>query len=382
MKNTKVILIGNYSKDKQVSMNSFLNILTLGLKKEGIEFEIWKPLVCFGYLVNNTNKGLGKWFGYFDKYIITSIYFYIKVLIHKFTQINYVYHICDHSNSIYTSLFPLKKILVTCHDVLAIRGALGFKDAYCEASGFGKMLQHFILKNLKKDFNIAFVSNNTKNQFIALGTIHFQNKYQVVYNGLNADFKKLEVNEAKTLIQKYSNFPSQNYILHVGSNLARKNRVLLIKMLNELKENYEGLLCFAGQKPDNQLIQLANDLGLNDRICFIQNPNHELLNLLYNQCDAFIFPSLSEGFGWPIIEAQTCGTPVICSNIEPLPEIGGNGVLTANPFNVVDFAKSFLSLNNPLFKANLIEKGIENAKKYTTQKMVNNYLDFYKTINQ
>jgi glycosyltransferase involved in cell wall biosynthesis len=382
MNNFKVILIGNYACDKQVSMNSFLNILALGLKKEGFEFEIWKPIVCFGYFVKNTNKGIGKWFGYLDKYVITTIYFFIKVLIHKLTQVNCVYHICDHSNSIYISLFPLNKILVTCHDVLAIRGALGFKDAYCEASGFGKILQQFILKNLRKNISIAFVSKNTKNQFIALGTNHFQNKYQVIYNGLNADFKKLEIEEVNKLIQKYSSFPTQKYILHVGSNLTRKNRVLLVKMIYELKDNYDGLLCFAGQKPDNHLLQLASDLKVNDRICFIQNPNHELLNLLYNQCDAFIFPSLSEGFGWPIIEAQTCGTPVICSNIEPLPEIGENGVITANPFNEVDFAKSFLLLNDTLFRDNLIQKGIENAQKYTTQKMVNNYINFYKTINQ
>lgn len=382
MNNFKVILIGNYACDKQVSMNSFLNILALGLKNEGFELEIWKSIVCFGYFVKNTNKGIGKWFGYIDKYVFTTIYFYIKVLIHKLTQINCVYHICDHSNAVYISLFPLNKILVTCHDVLAIRGALGFKDAYCEASGFGKILQHFILKNLKKNISIAFVSKNTKNQFISLGTNHFQNKYQVVYNGLNADFKKLEVNEANTLIQKYSNFPTQKYILHVGSNLTRKNRVLLVKMIYELRDKYDGLLCFAGQKPDNHLLQLASDLKVNDRISFIQNPNHELLNLLYNQCDAFIFPSLSEGFGWPIIEAQTCGTPVICSNIEPLPEIGENGVITANPFNEDDFAKSFLLLNDTLFRDNLIQKGIENSQKYTTQKMVNNYINFYKTINQ
>jgi hypothetical protein len=249
MNNFKVILIGNYACDKQVSMNSFLNILVLGLKNEGFELEIWKPNVCFGYFVKNTNKGIGKWFGYIDKYVLTTIYFYIKVLIHKLTQVNCVYHICDHSNSIYISLFPLNKILVTCHDVLAIRGALGFKDAFCEASGFGKILQHFILKNLKKNINIAFVSQNTKNQFIALRTNHFQNKYQVIYNGLNADFKKLEVNEANTLMQKYSSFPTQKYILHVGSNLTRKNRVLLVKMIYELRDKYDGLLCFAGQKP-------------------------------------------------------------------------------------------------------------------------------------
>jgi glycosyltransferase involved in cell wall biosynthesis len=376
----KIILVGNYSKDNQVSMKRFLNVLELGLSKNNIEYVTWKPIVLLGFLFNRTNVGFGKWLAYIDKYIFTYIVFYIKVIVNEFKLNKTIYHICDHSNAVYINIFPFKKTVITCHDVLAIRGALGFRDAYCNSSGFGKMLQHFILKKLSKNIQIAFVSKNTLNQFKEIAKKLYNQNYKVIHNGLNADFKKLNWNEIENLKVKYSNFPSGNFILHVGSNLERKNRKLLVNMLFHLNNNYKGNICFAGEKPNEEIISLATQLNIKNRIYFIEKPNHELLNLLYNTCDAFIFPSFTEGFGWPVIEAQSCGAPVICSNIEPLPEIGGEGVLFANPNHADEFATQFLKLKDAAFKAQLIELGFKNVTVYNTNQMVNNYIDFYNTI--
>jgi len=373
----KIILVGNYSKDNQESMKRFLNVLELGLSKNNIEYITWKPIILFGFLFNRTNVGFGKWLAYFDKYIFTYIVFYIKVIVNEFKFNKTIYHICDHSNAVYINIFPFKKTVITCHDVLAIRGALGFRDAYCNSSGFGKMLQHLILKNLSKNIHIAFVSKNTLNQFKEIGKKLFIQNYKVIHNGLNADFKKLNLTEIENLKVKYPNFPTGKFILHVGSNLERKNRKLLVNMLFQLNNNYKGNICFAGEKPNEEVINLATQLNIKNRIYFIEKPNHEFLNLLYNTCDAFIFPSFTEGFGWPIIEAQTCGAPVICSNIEPLPEIGGKGVLLANPNIADEFATQFLQLKDNAFKTEQIELGFENASFYSTNQMVNNYIELY-----
>jgi glycosyltransferase involved in cell wall biosynthesis len=151
-------------------------------------------------------------------------------------------------------------------------------------------------------------------------------------------------------------------------------------MINELNNNYNGIICFAGQKPSDEIFNQATQLNLSNRIYFVEKPEHELLNLLYNTCDALVFPSFSEGFGWPIIEAQTCGAPVICSTVEPMPEIGGEGVLTANPESATAFTKQFLSLNNTDFRDKLIHSGIVNAKQFSTKKMIENYINFYENI--
>ena len=380
MKMYKIVLVGNYSKQNQESMDRFLNILAIGLLQNKIEYKIWTPITLLGYFFSNTNSGFGKWFAYFDKFIITPIVFAIKLLINKFQKAKIVYHICDHSNAVYVPLSPKKKLIITCHDVLAIRGALGFNDAYCKSSGFGKKLQNNILKNLSKNIRIAFVSDNTFKQFREIAFQLFPENYRTILNGLNANFNKLSLQEIDQLKSKYTNFPSSHFLLHVGSNLERKNRKLLLNMLYELKDNYTGIICFAGQKPSEEIFSLASQLNLLKRIFFIEKPNHELLNLLYNTCDTFVFPSFSEGFGWPVIEAQICGAPVICSNIKPLSQIGGKGVLTANPANAIEFSEQFLLLKNTILKEKLVQFGIENAQQFSAKQMIENYIGFYKSI--
>jgi len=220
---------------------------------------------------------------------------YVYVLINKDT----VFHICDHSNSIYLPFLPKNKSLITCHDVIAIRGAMGLKDANCEPSGFGKILQNKIFNNLKKAKYIAMVSENTKNQFVEIN--HFVgNKphITVIKNGLNQDFKKLAKSEWQ---QNTFTLPNKPFLLHVGSNLPRKNRIILPQILKGLQENFDGYLCFAGKRPDSALANEIKRLNLSHRVMVFEEVSQEELNLLYNSCFAFVFPSFSEGFGWPII---------------------------------------------------------------------------------
>ena len=137
----QIVLVENYSKDKQESMNRFVNVLANGLNTHQIQYSIWNPIILFGYFFKTTNSGIGKWVSYTDKYFITPIVFYLRVFKNFIINKKVIYHICDHSNAVYVPIFPTNKIIVTCHDVLAIRGALGFKDAFCNSSNFGKKLQ-------------------------------------------------------------------------------------------------------------------------------------------------------------------------------------------------------------------------------------------------
>jgi len=98
---------------------------------------------------------------------------------------------------------------------------------------------------------------------------------------------------------------------------------------------------------------------------------------LYNAATVFIFPSFSEGFGWPVIEAQACGTPVIASNIESLMEVSDGTALHADPSKPEQFAEAFLSLKNDVLKLELIENGFKNTLRFRPERMVNAYLDLY-----
>src|ERR1700738_951837 len=144
----RIILIGNYPPDRQESMERFAQMLGAGFGKAGRSIEIWRPEVFFGAFAKSTTSGLGKWLGYIDKWILFPLI--LRWRLSNKTNRNGAcrFHICDHSNSPYLKCLPPARTVITCHDVLAIRGALGFEDAYVKASLPGRFLQSWILKNL------------------------------------------------------------------------------------------------------------------------------------------------------------------------------------------------------------------------------------------
>ncbi|MFA6072404.1 MAG: glycosyltransferase family 1 protein [Janthinobacterium sp.] len=356
-------------------MNRFAQMLDHGYKELNIETEIWSPPVVFSKWSASTITGVGKWLGYLDKWIIYPINLKLRLLNKKYRATDIRFHICDHSNSMYLKYLPLDRTVITCHDVLAIRGALGDKDAYCPATKTGKVLQNWILTNLCTAKFLATVSKFTLNQLLEIKPSNgiSTDNWKVIHNGFNENFWKMDSNQSDSLVEKAGVDPRQPYILHVGSNLPRKNRRLLIDMVASLGDKYNGNICFAGQAIEEDLLNHAASLGLKDRLITVYKPDHITLVALYCNSDAFIFPSLSEGFGWPVIEAQACGTPVITSNKQPFIEVGGSGALYSDPESPEEFANSFLKLKDIAFRENLINAGFNNCSKFTTKNMINSY---------
>ncbi len=374
------VLVANYKRDKQESMNKFADLLNNGLKAEGKQSEIWTPPLIFGFFFNHTRFGLAKWFGYIDKWIVYPIILKAKISWLTFNKVNFVIHICDHSNSPYLLLLKKTKAGITCHDVLAIRGAMGYKDAYCESTKMGTILQKWIRNNLLKFERIAAVSATTFGQLTSLSKHKIlSKKWVVIHNALNEEFEKYSPQKINEVFNQYKVPVNQPFLLHVGSNLPRKNRKLLIDMLSELGDNYNGLLFFAGQDLQNELWHRAAALGLSDRIREIVKPNHELLCALYSASDALIFPSFAEGFGWPILEAQACGAPLLTSNLNPMIEISGGAGLYSAPDDPKGFAHNFLKLKKPLLKQQLIERGYDNLKQFSIEKMIKSYIKLYES---
>lgn len=375
----KIILIGNYPPDKQESMKLFSKMLSSGFSDSGVRSETWLPTIFFGRFSKNTNKGLGKWLGYLDKWILFPVILKSRLLKKKYKDPGINFHICDHSNSPYLAYLPRSKSAITCHDVLAIRGALGFEDAHCEASRFGIVLQKWILKNLLSAKKLAAVSALTYQQLEELrnGLQNGQSNWQVIHNAFNQDFHPLSMPVCEEKLPEIGFIKTQPFLLHLGSSLERKNRKLLVDMLIELEDDWEGIVCFAGDPIDTDLQFHINKLGLQNRVKSIVKPSHEKLLVLYSCCDAFIFPSFSEGFGWPIIEAQACGAPVIASNIEPMPEVSGGAALHESPGDAEAFARAFLTLKKTETREKLIAAGFENIKRFSVGQMIKAYLSLH-----
>jgi glycosyltransferase involved in cell wall biosynthesis len=372
----RVVLIGNYPKDRQESMERFARMLESGLNSAGHTTEIWRPTVFFGSFFKATSGGIGKWFGYVDKWVLFPLVLRFK---NAFRPKDTQYHICDHSNAFYLKHLPKQRTIITCHDVLAIRGARGHADAYCPASSFGKVMQEWILSNLISAKKIACVSHLTLNQLkeLAAGKGKEASDWQVIHNGFNGDFSPVAAAEREALLKDTGLPADEPYILHIGSKLQRKNRKMLLDMVHILGDKYKGKICYAGNEIEEPLRAHAVKLGLQDRLVSVKKPPHATLKALYSGCYAFIFPSFSEGFGWPVIEAQACGAAVVASSIEPMPEVSGGVALHADPHQPQAFAAEFLKLSDKTTKDAIINQGFVNVKRFSPDIMIKAYLSMY-----
>ena len=374
----RIVLISNYTPDQQESMSRFAQMLKKGLVAEGYECEVWRPNIVLGRYYKNHSFGLGKWLGYVDKWVIYPLILRGKTRGRRWTTDDVRFHICDHSNAPYLRYLPAGKSSITCHDVLAIRGALGFADAHCPASRFGILLQKWILRSLLGASKIAFDSGATFRQLSELLRDNDTQRpgWKVIHCAFNADFYRMKTTRSRSLL-KEALVPAKSYILHVGSNLPRKNRKLLIDVLTCLGDKWDGNVCFAGQPADGDLLRYADENGHGHRVFSVEGPGHESLNALYCGCTALMFPSWSEGFGWPVIEAQACGAAVIASNIQPMPEVGGAGAIYADPNLAETFSEAFLSLSDPVRKEELISLGFENARRFDLSQMTSFYVALF-----
>ncbi|MEY2541327.1 MAG: hypothetical protein QOI22_929 [Verrucomicrobiota bacterium] len=368
-----VLLIGNYSPDQQQSMQRFNTMMLQGLTAAGIKAELIKPAPFLGNF-----RALGcfiaKWLAYIDKYVLFPF-----CLRKKLDTCPSLVHILDHSNAVYVARCERAPVLVTCHDLLAVRGALG-EETDCPASLTGRVLQRWILNGLRQADHVACVSQATaKDAEHLIGKTH--PTISVVYLGLNYPYRKLETEVARARLAKIAGFDVDfPFVLHVGSNLRRKNRDGVLRVFALTKDKWKGQLVFAGDLLSPQLLSLATELGVADRIIQVQNPDNETLEILYSCAHALLYPSRFEGFGWPIIEAQACGCPVLCSKSGPLPEAAGDAGLFRDVDDEAGFANDLLSLTEPVERKTWSEKSLRNAERFSTDKMIAQYVDIYRQL--
>jgi glycosyltransferase involved in cell wall biosynthesis len=372
----KIILIGNYIPDNQYSMLVFEELMADGYTKSKHTVSAIRPSKIFGKF-SFDKVSLLKWFGYIDKFLL----FPIRLLVFRLqnlVQVNSIqYHICDHSNAFYLYFLPKNNTIITCHDVLAIRAGLGYTDTYCSASKSGQVLQKIILNALSSAKKLAAVSEFTLKQLKAIDTKpRLQKKWICIHNALSDKFMSMEKDKIEVILGNFKPILNKKFILHVGSDLERKNRKLLVEMMYELKNEWDGLLVLAGEPLNSTLIDLIEKLNLNKRVFQICNPKDIEIIGLYSMCQVMVFPSFSEGFGWPIIEAQACGAPVITSNKAPMmDEVGGNAALYANPDDALSFVEQFRKFNDEHFRNKVIHAGYENTKRFDFQNTIRQYIE-------
>lgn len=370
-----VLLIGNYPADRQQSMQRFATMLLQGLTAAGIRAEMIQPQPYLGR-IQIAGTFVAKWLGYIDKFLL-----FPWQLRRRLSASVGVVHICDHSNAMYGAHVPSQPVVISCHDLLAVRGALG-EETESPASLTGKVLQRWIVAGLEKADLIVCASRATLADVQRL--VSRENgmpKLDVVTLGLSYPYRKLPAEEAWARLAALSVInPDTPFVLHVGSNLRRKNREGVLRIFARCKEEWHGSLVFAGEPLTESCCSLGRQLGIVDRIVEVLNPANELLEALYNCATAMLFPSTHEGFGWPIAEAHACGCPVICTDRAPMTEVAGSAGLRHAVDDEAGFAADLLRLTNPPERERESVRALENAQRFSAARMISEYVDLYRAL--
>jgi glycosyltransferase involved in cell wall biosynthesis len=203
----------------------------------------------------------------------------------------------------------------------------------------------------------------------------------VVTLGVSYEYRRLAAETVAERLSAVSQLDaSKSYILHVGSNLRRKNREAVLRIFARVAGEWPGQLVFAGESLSANLRAQADQLRIANRIVDIGPADNELLEALYNGAAVFLFPSRFEGFGWPIAEAQACGAPVLCSAREPMSEVAGTAGMLRDPDDEAGFASDLLRLLNPEEQADRRAKSLENAQRFSTSRMISEYREVYRSV--
>jgi glycosyltransferase involved in cell wall biosynthesis len=361
----KVLLVANYEPDGQNSMLAFRRVLERELPRLGCEVRVAAPpqrVLRFA-----PSARWRKWFAYIDKFVL-----FIPSLVRQARWADVV-HVTDHSNGMYVPWVDSRPNVIACHDVIAIQAARGMVPGW-EVGRSGRLFQRLIVRGLARADLIACASDLTRRDLLALDVAP-TSKVVLARHGLNDEFAPLPPAEVEALLARRGLRAQEPYLLHVGLDLPRKNRRRVLETFIALRERAAAAarpalverLVFVGPALGPELAQLAQGHGVADRVTTLQELSHAELRAAYAGATALLFPSLQEGFGWPVIEAQACGCPVFTSDLAPMNEIGGDGAVYVDPDDPLAMAEAIEQATPQL--AELRRKGLANAALYTPGQM-------------
>lgn len=247
-------------------------------------------------------------------------------------------------------LFYKNKIL-TIHDLAFLVNPSWFSLKF-------RLFYKFLVPRAAKRALLIFtVSNYIKSEILEKLKVH-ENKVKVIYNGVGDAFLKD--------IRSNKNRSNNKYLLSVASQDPRKNLITLVRAFRELPDENIRLYLVGGSHNSFSNNNLRHEIKKDSRIFMMGRVTDDDLLNLYQNAELFIYPSLYEGFGIPIIEAMSQGVPVLVSDIEVFKEVCGNAAYYFSPYNTMDLKKGIQCLLKDQNKrAELIMQGKIRCKLFT-----------------
>jgi glycosyltransferase involved in cell wall biosynthesis len=301
------------------SMPRFAHMLKSSFEARGHTVDVLSPRALVFNLVPRGR--LSKWAGYFDQYVLFPMA--VRKALRRIPQSTLLVF-CDQALGPWVPLAKGRPHVVHVHDLLALRSALG--DVPENPTSFtGRIYQRFIRRGFRHSLHFISVSNKTRDDLHRFGGISAVTS-EVVYNGLNFPYAPLAPADAHRIMNSAGlPAPAGPILLHIGGGQWYKNLRGVVAIYGQFASKVADplpLWC-VGPDPGPQIEAAIMRLPDKAKVLFFNNLESATLQALYSCASAFIFPSFAEGFGWPLIEAQACGCPVLTTDEPPMNEVAG-----------------------------------------------------------
>lgn len=239
------------------------------------------------------------------------------------------------------------------------------------------LMQRMQLKTAAK---IIAVSQATKKDLVEKIGIEAK-KIKVIYEGYNTELFKMVNSDILVNTLRQYGLESMQYFLFVGTIQPRKNLERLTLAFNYLINQTASAdkLVIVGSKGwlSDEIYRLPERLGIKERVRFLGYVPDRDMPALYSGAIALAYPSLFEGFGLPILEAQACGCPVLTSNVSSMPEVAGQSAVLVDPYNIDDIVRGMGKIVSKGQRGKIIKQGAENIKRFSWEKCASQTLKVF-----
>jgi len=316
-----ILLVGNYLPDRLVSMQRYAELVMQALRLHEVPARLIRPepILCRCFPARSRAF---RWAGFLDKLVLFPLR--LLWIVHRPGGAKPpLVHILDQGHGLYLPLIQQRPHLITLHDLISLRAGTGQPSTH--PSPRFSPYQWINACCLRRCRHLLCVSEASRGDALSLWQLPTE-RYTLLPNPLDPFFLAPDP-------QRHPALPL-HYWLHVGSSAWYKNRSMVLRIHAELLDR--GLripLLLIGEPLNAQETDLIARLGSGESITALSDDDDSLVRSAYARAEGLIFPSLEEGFGWPVLEAMAQGCPVYCSNRPPLTELVAELGVTIDPLD-------------------------------------------------
>ncbi|GCD76559.1 glycosyl transferase family 1 [Thermaurantimonas aggregans] len=275
-------------------------------------------------------------------------------------------------------------LMVTLHDVIYLEKNPLFAPGYTPYQRFGNMYRRWVVKTAIPQANRVLTVSQYEVGNVLKFLPQIKDRLHVLYNGVGAHFQKITDSLQLNTVRKKYHLP-EKFIMFLGNTDPKKNTENTLKayalIAKETNYSYKLLLGDLDKQFVKNILDRNNLSELFNHIHFTGYIKNSDLPAILSQAEVFLYPSLRESFGIPIIEAMACGTPVVTSSVTSMPEVAGDAALLADPTKPDDIASAALRLLSDVALRNqLIEKGLERAKLFNWENSASQLISHYREL--